>query len=92
MSVTRSKIGRDGIENILFCVGDCKFDNRGICNGNYICFQNDHKRQNVTIHSGNHSFMNYKKLGTIKDEVWEFRECVNWLNSHGYKINRGCEQ
>lgn len=92
MSTVRSKIGRDSIENIFYCVGDCKIDKRGICNGNYVCFENNHKKQQVTIMLGCHSTMGIKIFEVIKDEVWEPCECENWLILHGYKINRGCEQ
>ena len=87
--ISKSKIDKDGIENIVICVGQgCFINKRSICNGNYICFSNNHKKQTCTISLGNHSNMYYKEIEKIKDEVWVESECLKYLQKKGIPINQ----
>lgn len=87
--ISKTKIDKDGIEKIVICVGQgCFIDERGICNGDYICFSNNHKKQTCTISRGNYGQMSYKKIEEIKDEVWTEKECLKYLRDKEIPINQ----
>lgn len=87
-NIIHSNIDKEGIENIVICTGkSCNISLQGWCTGDFICFENDHKKQVVTIYKGMHYPAVIKKIKKIKDEVWTEKECVDYIKNNGILIN-----
>lgn len=87
--IVHGKINKDGIESIIICIGKgCNISPIGYCRGDYMSFDNNHKKQEVTIYKGTHYPAEIKIVETIKDEVWVEKECLNYLQKNGIEINK----
>lgn len=88
INIIHGNIGKDGTEEITICTGkNCCISEQGWCEGEYVCFENNHKKQTVTITRGKHYPFTMVEIDKVKDEVWTENECLLYLQKKGIPLN-----